>query len=75
MAGPVVVLALGLPGLVPALVGVAAAAVGLLFLAGVLAFAYRVATEVERPVDVLFEESDEDEGVRPGREDEEWDYY
>lgn len=75
MVGPVVVLSIGVPAVLRAVVGAIGIAVGLLFLVGVAAFAYRVATDVERPVDVLFDDADEDEGLRPGREDEEWDYY
>lgn len=65
-------LQLGLPEFVPDLIGVAGALVLVLMLAALAGIAYRALTGgIEWPED----RAEEDEAVRQGTEDEEWDYY
>lgn len=70
--GPLPVAQAGLPEFVPDLIGFAGTLVLLLMLAALAGIAYRHFTGgIEWPD----EEEDEDEGLRTGDDDEEWDYY
>lgn len=67
-----VVLQLGLPQVLQNLVGIAGTVVLLLILVALGAFAYKSLTGgVEWPEDL----EEDDEGLRQGGDDDEWDYY
>lgn len=68
-----VVLIAGLPDWIPNLIGFAGTFILLLIIVAIAGFAYKtfVGGGVEWPEDV----EDEDDGVRQGDPDDEWDYY
>lgn len=69
---PTIVLQLGIPEFIPDLVGIAGTVVLLLMLVALGGFAYKSLTGgVEWPDEV----DDDDEDVRRGGEDDEWEYY
>lgn len=72
MLPPHVVLQMGLPDIVPDLVGIAGTVVLLLMLVALGGFAYKSLTGgVEWPED----REEDDESLRRGGDDEDWDYY
>lgn len=62
----------GLPEFVPDLIGLAGTLVLILMLVAFAAFVYRSLTG---GVDWPDEEADDDDGLRRGGQDDEWDYY